>query len=105
MALLTLATIGFCISFLAGRNRNEYTGRTRGSRWADRVRHRGMGNRYDEKRVSGGTTDGYYTGGRTESQRRLNPNVTNPDVQINSPAVTAPATGYDTGVSGYDARR
>lgn len=69
------------------------------------MRHRRhMGDRYDEKRVSDGT-NGYYEDGRSDSQRRLNPNVINPDVQLNSPAVPAPATGYDREVFGNDARR
>lgn len=101
MALLTLATIGFCISCLAGRNKNKYVDQSRTSRWAGAGmrRHRSTANRYDEKRVSD-ETDGYYTSRRADSQRRLNP-----DVQLNAPAVPAPATGYDAGVSGYDARR
>lgn len=99
MALLTLATIGFCISCLAGRNKSKYVDRNRTSRWtgAGMRRRRSTADRYDEKRVSD-ETDGYYTSRRADSQRRLNP-----DVQLN--AVPPPATGYDTGVSGYDARR
>lgn len=99
MALLTLATIGFCISCLAGRSKDKYADQSRTPRWAGMRRRRSVGDRYNEKRVSG-ETDGYYSGRRADSQRRLNP-----DVQLNAPPVPAPATGYDAGVSGYDARR
>lgn len=64
------------------------------------MRHRNLDGKYNEKRVSDGTTNSYYPG-RSDSERRLNPNAPNPDVQLNSSAVPPPATGYDTGVSGY----
>lgn len=101
MALLTLATVGFCISCLAGRSKDKYVDRSRTPRWAGvgMGRRRSAGDRYNEKRVSD-ETNGYHTDRRADSQRRLNP-----DVQLNAPAVPAPATGYDAGVSGYDAGR
>lgn len=56
------------------------------------MRHRRTDDRYTEK----AGVDGYYPE-RSDSQRRLNPNLANQDVQLNAPALSVPAggTGYN----------
>ncbi|KAI5846296.1 SUR7/PalI family-domain-containing protein [Morchella snyderi] len=88
VALLGLATLGFLLAYLASRNKNQYRNSTpRTSRFAG-MRRRRTDDRYTEK----AGVDGYYPE-RSDSQRRLNPDLANQDVQLNAPALPVTASG------------